>query len=288
MPDEDGYELLKKVRNASFKFSVSLSLALSACVHEQPIIAKKVVQEFAVPNFEEIPKGPIGDSIRRGKEYAENTRRMLPKFVGAKMNCTNCHLASGTVPNAGPWVGVTARFPQYRSRSAKVDALQDRVNDCFERSLNGKRMPEKSREMTDIVNYMTWLSRGYATGQDVKGSGMPKLELSRAPDLERGKEIFRARCIACHQMDGRGIQAEGKVMFPPLWGKDSFNVGAGMARLHTAAGFIKHNMPPGNVGSLSDGEAWDVAAYVSQQPRPDFKRKHLDWAKGDKPKDARY
>lgn len=89
------------------------------------------------------------------------------------MNCTNCHLNSGTTQFAGPWVGVTARFPQYRSRSAKVDTLTDRVNDCFERSLNGKRLPETSETMTDIISYMTWLSKGYEIGGDVEGSGMP-------------------------------------------------------------------------------------------------------------------
>jgi thiosulfate dehydrogenase len=77
-------------------------------------------------------------------------------------------------------------------------------------------------------------------------------------------------------------------MFPALWGPRSFNIGAGMARLNTAAAFIKSSMPLGQGGSLTNQEAYDIAAYFTQQPRPDFKKKSQDWPKGDKPPDARY
>lgn len=254
-----------------------------------PFVSEKIVQNFKAPDFSTIPSDAYGASVKRGKHYLENTFQTLPQYTGAQLNCTSCHLDSGTKSFAGPWVGVTARFPQYRSRSAKVDTLPDRVNDCFERSLNGTRLPETSPEMTDIITYMTWLSKGYAIGQDIKGSGMPKLVLNRAPDLKNGKTVYESKCIACHQANGQGLYAEdGKSVFPALWGKNSFNIGAGMARLHTAAGFVKKNMPLGQGDTLTDDEAWDVAAYFSQQERPDFKNKIKDWLKGDKPKDARY
>lgn len=241
------------------------------------------------PDFETIPDSPYGESIHRGKTYLEKTYEQLPKYVGAKINCTSCHLDSGTRAFAGPWVGIVTRFPQYRSRSAKMDTLVDRVNDCFERSLNGKRLPEGSREMTDILSYMTWLSTGYSIGQSIEGSGMPKLALKREPDLAKGKIVYQVKCLSCHQSNGQGLYTEqGQAIFPALWGPKSFNIGAGMARLHTAAGFVKHNMPQGQEGSLTDDEAWDVAAYFSQQERPDFKKKKMDWSKGEKPEDARY
>lgn len=254
-----------------------------------PLSSGKVTQKFIVPDMKDIPIDQAGESIKRGKDYVENTFQRLPQYVGAKINCTNCHLDSGTRQLAGPWVGVVARFPQYRARSGKMDTLTDRVNDCFERSLNGKRLPEKSLEMTDIISYMTWLSKGYAIGQDVEGMGMPRLVVKRDPDLARGKAVFENKCASCHQSMGQGLySADGKAVFPALWGMDSFNIGAGMSRLQTAAGFVKQNMPLGQGGSLSDDEAWDVAFYFSQQQRPDFKMKVNDWLKGDKPKDARY
>ncbi len=254
----------------------------------EPLL-EKVVQPFRAPELSTVPDDAYGESILRGKNYLEHTFETLPQFVGAKINCTSCHLNSGTTQFAGPWVGIVARFPQYRSRSGKVDTLIDRVNDCFERSLNGRRLPEKSNEMTDIISYMTWLSKGYAIGQDIQGSGMPKLVLDRLPNLQAGKAVYESKCAYCHQNNGQGLYTEeGQLVYPALWGANAFNIGAGMARLHTAGGFVKKNMPLGQGGTLSDDEAWDVAGYFTQQSRPDFKNKKKDWPKGDRPKDARY
>ena len=58
---------------------------------------------------------------------------------------------------------------------------------------------------------------------------------------------------------------------PPLWGDNSFNSAAGMAKIETAAAFIHANMPVGadyREPILSEQEAWDVAAFMTSQPRP--------------------
>lgn len=75
---------------------------------------------------------------------------------------------------------------------------------------------------------------------------------------------------------------------PALGGERTFNLGAGMARLDTAAAFIRRNMPMRQPGTLTDQEAYDIADYFIHLPRPDFARKHRDWPKGGKPPDARY
>lgn len=245
---------------------------------------------FIKPDFERISQEPNAQQIRQGKELIERTSQLLPQFVGAKINCTQCHLNAGTQPHAGPFVGIVHRFPQYRDRSGKEDTLVDRINDCFERSENGQRLPADHPAMQAIVAYMTWLSKPYPPeAKKIEGMGMPKLELDRKPDPRHGRQVYEAKCASCHQSNGQGIiAADGTVGIPPLWGPTSFNIGAGMARLFTAAGFVKYNMPLGQGLSLSDDEAFDVAYYFSHQPRPDFAKKHLDWPKGNKPKDSRY
>jgi len=58
---------------------------------------------------------------------------------------------------------------------------------------------------------------------------------------------------------------------PPLWGDDSFNAAAGMAKLAHAAAFVRTNMPFGvryQDPVLSVQQAWDVAAYMLSKPRP--------------------
>jgi thiosulfate dehydrogenase len=218
------------------------------------------------PDPASMPEGPLGDSIRRGEVLVRHT-----------------------VAKAGPWVGIAGVFPQYRSRNDQVITLADRVNDCFERSMNGSPLPLDSADMTAILAYMTWLSQGVPVGLSVQGRGFPHLDAPPPPDPAHGRVLYAERCVACHGADGQGVSGpDGEPVFPPLWGDRSFNISAGMARQNTAAAFVRWNMPLGQGGSLSDQDAQDLAAFFTVQPRPDFARKGEDWAHGGRPADARY
>jgi len=117
----------------------------------------------------------------------------------------------------------------------------------------------------------------------------PRVRLSRPADPQRGESVYAMKCAACHGPDGQGRRgANGEYLSPALWGPESFNIGAGMARLSNAAGFVKTNMPLGKGEMLTDADAIDVAAYFMRQPRPDFPAKLRDWPKGGKPDDAPY
>lgn len=250
--------------------------------------AKQPLAEFKLPAESTIPAGPQGDAIRNGKLLLSETYQRLPNNVGNKLTCANCHLGAGTVVNASPWVGIWGVFPEYRARSGRINSLQQRVNDCFQRSMNGKALAYDSKEMNDILAYMHWLSSNVPTGISVKGRGFGPINRDLKPNAENGKKVYAAKCASCHGANGEGMKTvQGTYTFPPLWGKDSFNVGAGMARTYTAAAFVKSNMPLGQPNTLSDQEAIDVAEYFTHQSRPDFAGKSKDWPKGGKPKDAR-
>jgi thiosulfate dehydrogenase len=231
------------------------------------------------------PKG----LVKRGQDLLLDTHRLLPNNVGNGLDCTNCHVAGGTTPKAAPFVGVTGRYPKYRHRSGHEDDLPTRINGCFERSMAGVALETDSKDMKALVAYMTWLSRDVPEGKKVAGVGMPRIQAPSKPDPVRGAKLYIQQCAACHHPTGKGMYGpEDKSIFPPLWGSRSFNIGAGMARLNTAAAFVKWNMPKGQGGTLSDQDAFDVAAYFIVQERPDFARKLEDWPKGHKPTDARY
>jgi thiosulfate dehydrogenase len=237
---------------------------------------------FRVPSESEIQDSTVLASVRRGRAILEHTRDSLPRHVGNKLACTSCHQNAGTVKGGMPWVGVYARFPQYRSRSGSTQIIEDRINDCLKRSMNGTPLVPESRDMRDIVAYMSFLSTGYPVGAEVDGQGTPPLEPLPA-DSARGHVVFRARCVRCHATDGSGT-TEG----PPLWGPGSFSIGAGMARLRNAAQFIRARMPQDSAGVLTNQEAFDVARYVTLRPRPDFRGKERDWPRGDPPPDVAY
>jgi thiosulfate dehydrogenase len=237
---------------------------------------------FRIPAQSELRDNGYRASALRGRALLLATRDSLPRHVGNALRCASCHLDGGLRRDAMPWVGSYARFPQFRPRSGKVDLIEDRINDCFLRSLNGRPLDPGSRDMRDIVAYFAFLSIGIPVGAEMEGQGFPQLQ-PLIGDVRRGTAVFTAVCARCH-----GAAGQGTAVAPPLWGPRSYNVGAGMARINTAASFIHALMPFDRAQQLTPQQAFDVATYINTRPRPDFPGKKRDWPHGGKPPDADY
>lgn len=251
----------------------------SPTVSEAPASPQQNALAWRIPTA--MPTGTAGEAIQRGEALITQTAQYLgpdvadpaKRIAGSHLACKSCHLNAGKQANALGFVGITARYPRYRGRENREVSLAERVNGCFERSLNGKALPENSREMQDILAYMQWLSQDVPTGAKMQGQGLPEIELpERAADPVKGQAIYTTKCAACHQPTGAGLFVDPKkptmgYVYPALWGNDSYNTGAGMYRMITAAKYIKANMPFGSP-TLSAEEAFDVAAYINSQPRP--------------------
>lgn len=231
---------------------------------------------FQPPPESAIPDGPGGDGIRRGMQIFMNTQTNAGQFVGNGLNCSNCHLDGGRRPNSAPMWAAWVQYPKYRSKNKKINTMEDRINGCFSYSMNAQGSPSggpppKGHDVyKDLQSYFYWLATGAPTGADMKGAGYLELEKTALGyDPARGQKVFQQNCASCHGADGQGQKdLNGRYIFPPLWGPDSFNWGAGMARVNTAAGFIKANMPLGQPNRLSDQQAWDVAAFIDSHERP--------------------
>ncbi len=204
-------------------------------------------------------------------------------YAGNNLSCNNCHLYAGTKPYSGALIGVVKRFPQFRGRENKMGTIEERINGCFERSMNGRVLPPDGKEMKAFVSYLKWLDRFAEPDGSFKGKGFVSIEIpERAVDLEKGEAIYNNVCYACHGTDGKGVKLTGShvYQYPPLWGDDSYNNGAGMTRVITAAQFIKGNMPFGatyQVPILTDEEAYDVAGYINQHQRPQKSNREIDF-----------
>lgn len=242
---------------------------------------------WQAPDTAAIPDTETGRLIRYGRDLIAHTTRYLgPEGSVARisngLNCQNCHLDAGTRLWGNNFGAVSATYPKLRNRSGMTESIVKRVNDCFERSMNGTPPDSGSREMQAMIAYMQWLGKGVPKGKQPLGSGQIKLPyLDRAADPEKGKRVYIEKCQLCHGADGQGQRDPlgNGYLYPPLWGPESYNTGAGLYRLSGFASFAKHNMPFGvtfQSAELSDEEAWDVAAYVNSQPRPS-KEFDADW-----------
>jgi len=259
---------------------------------------------WSVPDIARLPDDDQGRQVRRGQDLLLRTAALIGphaadparRYAGNNLDCQSCHIDGGTVKFGLPLVGAFVKYPGYRARSGKIATIEDRVNGCMARSLNGRPLPDGSPEMTAIVAYLKFMSTGHPAGSKTDGQGPGQMpELARAADPAHGKTIFAAQCAACHGEHGAGQPAGGGdpgYVAPPLWGPDSFNDGAGMGRLTNAANFIHNNMPNGTTWAapaLSVADAWDVAAYIEAQPRPHMANLDRDYPdRREKPVDTVY
>lgn len=243
---------------------------------------------WQAPDSNTLGNDTAAQLIRYGRNLVANTAAYLgPKGTVAAitngMNCQNCHIDAGARPYGNCFSAVAATYPVYRPRSGHIETIEFRVNDCLQRSLNGRPIDSSSKEMRAVVAYIKWLGAATAKGSRPPGAGLQELGfIDKAASKEKGRLVFEQHCSRCHGTNGEGQFKfdSSAYVYPPLWGKHSYNTGAGMYRLSKLAAYVKDNMPFGtaahNSPVLSDEQAWDVAAYINTQPRPKKNLSH-DW-----------
>ena len=225
-------------------------------------------------------QGEEREMVIYGEDIIANTSRYFGPHGSVKqmsngMNCQNCHLNAGKKNWGNNYSAVYSTYPKFRERSGAIETIYKRVSDCFERSLNGGAPDSNSKEYKAIYAYIKWVGQNVKKNQKPVGSGIEKLPfLERAADPLKGINIYKAQCQSCHGAYGEGQLSLNKISYeyPPLWGNHSYNTGAGLFRISNFAGYIKSNMPfkiaTHNSPTLTNEEAWDVAAFVNSQPRP--------------------
>jgi thiosulfate dehydrogenase len=224
---------------------------------------------FQPPSDSDIPAGKFGDVVRFGEQIFRDPGTYARQFVGNQLRCSNCHLEAGRLGGASPmWAAYTA-YPAYRSKNGHVNSFEERLQGCFRYSMNGKVPKLGDPVLVALESYSYFLAKGLPTGETVPGRGFPALpKPALPPDYGRGAQVYAQNCASCHGAEGLGQSSGGEVVFPPLWGPQSYNWGAGMTSIKSAAEFIHVNMPLGLGGTLSPQQSWDVAAFIDSQVRP--------------------
>jgi thiosulfate dehydrogenase len=226
-----------------------------------------------------------------GQQLIRNTAQLMGsgqteaalRASGNNLACSSCHLESGQKPGMLSLMQSAAKYPAFSGRDGITGDLADRINGCMQRSMNGQKLHKDSVQMQSMVSYVEQLGRQYeAMSENSRAASDPAafVEPDRQANLDNGAKVYQERCVVCHGANGEGLKATASLadgyLFPPLWGADSYNIGAGMARVLTAARFIKARMPLGNA-VLSDDDAFDVAAFMNMQERPTMANLEQDY-----------
>lgn len=229
---------------------------------------------FNLVDPEEAPAA-IKESVKRGYNIMMNTPFYASEYAKNALSCGNCHLCEGNTLGARnqgiSLLGVNKIYPQFSKRSQTTIDLKERIYNCFERSMNGVRPPEGSAVTKDLLAYIHWISSEVQGIDHPPWLGLKLLKSKHTPDKEQGAIVYAKYCVACHQADGAGggeVPSLGKTI-PPLWGEHSFNDGAGMSTIPMLSAFVYWNMPYEN-SILTEEQALDVAAFIADQPRPQF------------------
>jgi thiosulfate dehydrogenase len=259
--------------------------------------------ETIVPDTTKIPDNKFGEMVKYGRELMLNTALLIGpngkngKYLGNKMNCTNCHQDAGTKPFSLNLMKSHENYPQYRAREGKVLSLAERVNNCVMRPHSGKPLALDSKEMIAFLSYFKWINE-QTNKHDFLGEKNITITFpTRAASSKIGKELYIKHCQSCHQESGEGLLKpdSSNYIYPPLWGKFGYQPSSSMHRIIKQAQWLKANMPNGiakwNAPVLSDEEALDIAAFVNDDEihnRPNPKTfdypfpedKAIDYGKG--------
>jgi len=271
---------------------IIISVIIALYNYETKNIEYNIIEQWD-PNEMIIDNLNVPLIVKQGYLFvSESSKHMGPlakndslRFSGNNLSCTNCHLNGGTLSGSASWIGIIDRFPQFGGRANKLGTIQDRINGCMERSMNGKKLSLKSKQMNAIVAYMDWLGEDLPKLNSKIFKGYPAITIPKlAVDLEFGKNIYIKECTTCHGKNGQGIRYldfDKGYQYPPLWGNDSYNDGAGMNRVITAAAFIKNNMPFEQASwenpKLTDEQSYHVAGYINSFSRPHKNNPEADY-----------
>ena len=161
-------------------------------------VKNKEVAYWVPPDINTITDANQKKLVEYGKELIVHTSKYFgPKGsilqISNGLNCQNCHLQAGTAVFANNFGSVASLYPKMRARSGKVENVYERVNDCFERSLNGKAIDTAGKEMQAIAAYINFIGSNVEKGKKAEGSGLKELAyLDRAAQPEKGQPVYLA------------------------------------------------------------------------------------------------
>ena len=104
---------------------------------------------WTVPEIGALPDDADGRLVRQGRDLITATYAHIgpevadraKRFAGNNLACGNCHLQAGTKKFGIPLFGLFGVFPRYNARLGAEMTIEERLNACMTRSMNGRALP---------------------------------------------------------------------------------------------------------------------------------------------------
>src|SRR5215469_8386850 len=149
------------------------------------LLTSASAEEWSVRDVDTLPMDAFGRTVRLGRDLIVNTAATIgpdasdpaKRFSGNGLECQSCHLDAGTKKFGLPLAGVWGLFPQFIGRENEVRTLEERINGCMERSMNGRMLPLDGPEMKTMLTFIRFISTGFSTGSSAEGRGAPLMPL---------------------------------------------------------------------------------------------------------------
>ena len=146
---------MKRIWLVVAALSAGLLLASNRTPHSQ--LGTIDLSQWTPPDINVVGDDPFGKLVKYGhKLFTDTANEVGPsvldpakRLAGNNLVCQNCHLRAGTQPYAMPLTGVWGQFPQYRAREGMVDTLEERINGCMQRSMNGRALSIRRRPRSE-------------------------------------------------------------------------------------------------------------------------------------------
>ena len=265
----------RAVVTASLFITASFGIVFFSCNTAEKQVSDIEPQVIQIDTTK-IPDNKFGKAVKYGRSLMLNTAYYIGpngtkgRFLGNKMNCSNCHQDAGTKLFSFNLMKSHEDYPQYRAREGKILTLAERVNNCVMRPHNGKPLPLDGEEMVALLSYFKWINSFVAKGEPFPGQKNKSIDLpATAANPEQGKILYDMHCVRCHGKEGEGLLQKDKstYQYPPLWGPEGYQPGSSMHRNIKQAQWLKANMPHDKATAdkpfLTDKEALDIASFVN-------------------------
>ena len=145
---------------------------------ELPAVKKQADTDYLKPrSLDTLPDNEFGDMVKLGYSLFVDSQQMRGEFVGNEQNCVNCHMQAGQKANAAPLWAAYSSYPAYRKKNDKVNSYAERIQGCFNYSMNGKPPAYDSPEIKALSAYSYWLMMsGLMDRHGMEGQPVPEVD----------------------------------------------------------------------------------------------------------------